>query len=36
MLRELSTMDNRFYEDWNARKLQRQPNKSDWKTFAVP
>ncbi|CAF1979016.1 unnamed protein product [Rotaria magnacalcarata] len=36
MLHELSTMDNRFYEDWNARKLQRQPNKSDWKTFAVP
>ncbi|CAF4679356.1 unnamed protein product [Rotaria socialis] len=36
MLHALSTIDYRFYEDWDARKRKRQQNKNDWKTFAVP
>ena len=36
LLNELSTMEERFYEDFDARNLKRLPTKDDWKTFAIP
>ncbi|CAF4019642.1 unnamed protein product [Rotaria sordida] len=36
ILEELFTIDYRFYGDFDARKLTRQPNKIDWKDFAIP
>jgi hypothetical protein len=35
MLHELSTMDDRFYEEFDARKLKRQPTRHEFAQFAV-
>jgi hypothetical protein len=35
MLHELSTMDDRFYEYFDARKLKRQPTRHESEQFAV-
>jgi hypothetical protein len=36
ILNELSTMEDRFYHDFDARNLRRSPTKDDWKTFVLP
>jgi hypothetical protein len=36
ILHELSTMDDRFYKVFDARKLKRCSTGKDWREFAVP
>jgi hypothetical protein len=33
---ELSTIADRFYKVFDARKLRKSPTKDDWKNFAIP
>jgi hypothetical protein len=35
ILNELSTMEDRFYYDFDARNLRRSSTKDDWKKFVL-
>ncbi len=36
ILQELSSIEDRFYHEFDARRHKRQPREYDWKEFAVP
>jgi hypothetical protein len=36
ILQELSSIEDRFYHDFDSRRYKKQPTGYDWKTFAVP
>jgi hypothetical protein len=36
IIHELSTFENRFYDDFDARNHRRSATKDDWKQFSIP